>query len=259
VNGHARIPRDVKWRQLVVDREGGRLPRELHVNGWVLAFEQLAGELMAGWQGPFESRLTPPRRRTRAGWVPLLPADIVLGTSHRLTGHQAHALEPINPHARLELQLPDRSRAGLIVEYDQGEDLYDTEQRLRHYDLFLSGWAHTVERYHPPARAPIAVFVCADENGLASLLELADRALTTQIAKAGTAERDWPFLGRQSIPFAHERDIHERSLQALAVPAYPHKLRAEAESRAPTANARRMQIIDPQLIADQPNSAGHED
>ena len=48
-----------------------RVLRDLHVNGWVLAFEGQSGKAMRGWRGPRESRLDPPRRKVRGEWIPI--------------------------------------------------------------------------------------------------------------------------------------------------------------------------------------------
>jgi hypothetical protein len=243
------IRRDARWRESMIDDGGGQLPRELHVNGWVLALEAQTGELITLWRGPVEGQVDPPQRRTREGWVAVRPADVVLGTSHRLTGYQSDALEMVRPAATVDLRLPDGGRVELMVEYERGEDPYETEERLRRYDLFVSGWAHMLRRYRPPARAPIVVFVCVDEAVQATALEIADRALTTQVSKAGTPRQEWPFPGRQSILFARERDIHERSLQSLAVPVLPSSaLGAQPGERGTIGSVRQLELIDARLI-----------
>jgi len=245
------IPRDARWQGLVVDRTGG-LPRELHVNGWVLALEQLAGELMSAWRGPFESQLLPPRRRVRGQWIEVRPADIVLGTNHRLTGYQANALEAVNPHATVELELPDRTRRELMIEYQAHDDPFVLQERLARYDVFVSGWAHLLDRCRPPARAPIVLLVCPDGRRLGSVVEIADRALTTRVAKAGTPEADWPFPGRRSVLFAVEPDIHEASLRAFAVPQHPPDLRARISEMGQAAGElREVQFIDPGVLPER--------
>jgi hypothetical protein len=100
------------------------------------------------------------------------------------------------------------------------------------------------------------VFVGRDQAELASLIALADRTLTTRIAKAGTNERDWPFPGRGSILFASERDVHDGSLRALAVPAYPPQQRQRLQQQVTP--AREIQIIDPQLLAQPTDIPGRQ-
>jgi hypothetical protein len=251
------IPRDASWLRRVVDRTGG-LPRELHVNGWVLAIERLAGERMTGWRGAGESRVLPPPRRVRGEWIELRPAEIVLGTNHRLSGYQANVLEAVNPHATIELQLGDRTRVDFMIEYgQQHDDPFEVQERLWRYDLFLSGWAHLLDRYRPPARVPIVVFVCPDQEALASMLDAADRALTTRIAKAGTPDRDWPFPGRRSILFALEPDIHEGSLRAFGVPQDPSGIRATSGVRPAREEPRQVQLIDKRPLPEPSDQVGN--
>lgn len=250
LRGRQGIPREAKWRRLVVDRTGG-LPPELHVNGWTLTMERLAGELMTGWRGPLETRLLPPRRRVRGEWVDLRPGDVVLGTNHRLSGHQATVLEAVNPHATIELQLPDRNRAELMIEYQHDDDPFEVQERLQRYDLFVSGWAHLLDRYRPPAGAPIVVFVCPNERALTNIVETADRALTTRIAKAGAPTPDWPYPGRQSIVFALEPDMHRGSLRAFALALHPPDRDAVGRAAAARDRLREIQIVDPSLLPER--------
>jgi hypothetical protein len=243
------IARDARWRGLVVDRTGG-LPRELHVNGWALAFERLAEELMIAWRGPGESQMLPPGRRVRGEWAQLRPAEIVLGTGHRLTGYQANVLEAVAPDATIELQPDEHTRVEFMIEYNQPhDDPYEVQERLRGYDLFLSGWAHLLDRYRPPTRVPIVVIICPDDSALASVVEAADRALTTRIAKAGTPQRDWPFPGRRSILFVLEPDIHHGSLRAFALPGVPPNIRSSGSEVEPgSEDLREVQLIDKRLL-----------
>jgi hypothetical protein len=192
----------------------------------------------------------PPRRRVRGEWVQLRPAEIVLGTSHGVSGYQAKVLEAVNPHATIELQLAERTRMELMIEYhEERDDAFELEDRLRRYDLFLSGWAYLLDRYRAPARKPVVVFVCWDENALASIVETADRALTTRITKAGTSDRDWPFAGRRSILFAREPDIHQGSLRAFALPEAPPQIRASrGEVRPASEQLRQLELVGRRLL-----------
>ena len=112
--------------------------------------ERLVGELMIAWRGSFESEVLLPRRRGEC--VELRPAEIVLGTNDRLSGYQANVLEAVDPHATIELQHDHRTPVELTTEYqEKHDDSFEVEERLRHYDLFLSGWAHLLVHYRPPA------------------------------------------------------------------------------------------------------------
>jgi hypothetical protein len=215
---------------------------------------------MLAWRGPFENEVMPPRRRVGGEWVELRPAEIVLGTNHRLNGYQAKVLEALNPHATIELQLGERTRTELMIDYadQQHDEPFEVEERLWRYDLFLSGWAHLLHRYRPPARVPMVVFVCPDEGVLASVLDAADRALTTRIAKAGTPDRDWPFPGRRSILFALERDIHHGSVRAFGVPDDPPNMRVTTSGDQPVRDElRQVQLIEKRLLPEPPDQVGN--
>jgi hypothetical protein len=219
--------------------------------------EQLVGELMTAWRGPFQSQLLPPRRRERGEWIELRPSDIVFGTNHRLSGYKANALEAVNPDATVELELPDRRRMDLMIEYRTEDDPSELAERLVRYDVFVSGWAHLLDRYRPPARLQVVLFVCSDERTLRRVLETADRALTTRIAKAGTPERDWPFPGRRSILFALEPDIHRGSLRAFGLPEAPAQPRlTRNEVQLPREGLRQVQLIDPRLLPEPASQSG---
>jgi hypothetical protein len=239
------------WRELEIT-DPRRVLRDLHVNGWVLALEQLAAAEMGPWRGPRESRLEPPRRKHRGEWIDLRPSDIILGSNHRLHGSQCERLEPVSPDATVELRIPtggQRSRLDVMVELDRARSSGASEERLRRYDVFVSGWSRLLPRYRTLGTPPIVVFVCEDERALLSLVRIGDRALTSRIAKAGTDELEWPFPGRRGILFALERDIHEGSLRAVALPERPAELRMRLEGpKAKACQPRRVHIVEPRLL-----------
>jgi hypothetical protein len=178
------------------------------------------------------------------------PSEVVLGSNHRLQGYAGEHFEAVMPNATIELRLGagDRQRRiDLLVELDRNRGAGAAEDRLRRYDGLVSGWARMLRRYRSLGTAPLVVFVSEDERSRLRLLQVADRVLATRIAKAGSDEREWPYLGRRSILFAIERDVHEGSLAALALPALPPDARArlgEPEALAP----RRVHIVDPRLL-----------
>jgi hypothetical protein len=196
--------------------------------------------------------LQPPRRKARGEWIDLRPSEIVLGSNHRLQGCQCERLEPVSPDATVELRIPtggQRSRLDLMVEFDRARSSAASEERLRRYDAFVSGWSRMLSRYKTLGTPPMVVFVCEDERALLSLVRIADRALTARIAKAGTDELEWPFPGRRGVMFALERDIHEGSLRALALPEHPPELRVRLEGQqAKTCQPRRVHIVEPRLL-----------
>jgi hypothetical protein len=246
MGGRVLVPREARWQEPSIDLHQTRLPRQLHVNGWVLAFERLAERLISGWRGPSESELVPPREYVRSQLIDLEPADIVRGPGQRLSGYQAGALEPVDADATIELTYPDRARVDLMVKFDWGEDLLDSEEHLSKWDLFLSGWAHLMDRYRPPARPPMLLLVCPDRGALTRLLRVADRALTTRTSPPGSDPGAWSYLARQSILFALEPDIYDRSLRALALPPQPSSNASNGQRRP-----RPAEIIDSRVLPHQ--------
>jgi hypothetical protein len=248
----ARIPADATWRAPGAT-DPRRILRDLHVNGWVLALRQVACRSLVAWRGPLEGRLQPPRRRGRNGDMDgLRPAQVIIGTNHRLQGFSGDQFVPVSPDATVELKVSDgqtRNRVDLMIDLDRSRGFEATEQRLIAYDGLISGWARTLTRYRNGDVAPMVVFISEDERGLLTLLKIADTALTTRIAKAGTDEMTWPHPGRRGILFAVERDVHEGSLRALALPEQPPELRVRASGPdAKVCRPRRVQIIDPKLL-----------
>ena len=239
------------WREAQIT-DPRRVLRDLHVNGWVLALEKVAGRSMGSWRGPRDARLEPPRRKIRGEWVDLRPSEIVLGTNHRLQGSRCERLEPVGPDATVELRLAgggDRTRLDLMVELLRARSTSAAEERLRAYDVFVSGWGRLLRRYRELGAPPLVVFVCEDERALLRLVKIADDILTTRVAKAGTPELDWPFPGRQGIVFAVERDIHEGSLRALALPDHPPELRIRVDGpEGRICRPKRIQLVEPKLL-----------
>jgi hypothetical protein len=118
-------------------------------------------------------------------------------------------------------------------------------ERLHRYDAFITGWFRLVDRYQTLKTPPVVVFVCEDEPSAVALAELADPALTGQIAKAGTDAREWPAPARRTMFFAAERAIHEGSLEALQLPALPPALRSGPDAKC---TLRRVSIVEPRLL-----------
>jgi hypothetical protein len=246
------IAADATWRAPGTG-EPRRILRDLHVNGWVLALRQVAGRSFGAWRGPLEGRLQPPRRRGRGGDSDTVrPSQVILGSNHRLQGFSGDHFEPVSPDATVELRVSNgqsRTRVDLLIDLDRSRGFEATEQRLIAYDGLISGWAGMTGRYRKGDIAPMVVFVSEDERSLLRLLKIADNALTTRVAKAGTDELSWPHPGRHGILFAVERDIHEGSLQALALPELPPQVRVQAGGlEASVCRPRRVQIIDPSLL-----------
>lgn len=247
----AYIDPEAKWREPVIS-EATRILRDLHVNGWVLAFEARAGKLMTGWRGPREGRLAPPRRRVRGEWIEIAPREILVGANHTLQDYEPDEFGVVSPDATLELRIPagdSRMRFDLLVELDMARSAAATEERLRRYDGLISGWAGMLDRYKTLGTPPMVLFVCEDEPRLNKLVRIADKALTARLGKAGTADTEWPHPGRRTIYFALEREIHLGSLRAVQVPDLPPDLRERLHGRqARRCDPRQVNLIEPRLI-----------
>jgi Replication-relaxation len=250
---------DAKWREPEVN-DPRRVLRDLHVNGWVLAFETICGRAIAGWRGPREGRLEPPKQRVRGGWRDLDPADLDLEGHRKLRGFEAEHFEPVSPDATVEIRLHvgDSSfRFDLLVELDRARSAAASEERLRRYDGLVSGWAPLHGRYRALGTPPAVVFVCEDEPSRDRLLRIADRTVVSQLAKAGAEEVDWPFPGRRALSFVLERDVHSGSLAALQLPEHPPELRVRLEGeRAKPCRPRRVHLIEPRLLHGGSRDAG---
>jgi hypothetical protein len=245
------IAAEATWREPQVT-DPRRVLRDLHVNGWALAFGRLAGRSLASWRGPRVGRVEPPRRKVRGEWGDLTPAQTVVGSGYRLRDYAPDRYEPISPDASLELRLGSGEKqltVDVLIELDRARSVAATAERLRRYDGFLSGWAREVERYKMLGTPPLVVFVSEDERANLRLLELADREVTARLAKPGAHEADWPFPGRATMFFAVERDMHEGSLRALALPERSLDQRVRMEGRmGKPCRPRQIEILNPRLL-----------
>jgi hypothetical protein len=247
----AYIDPEAKWREPEIG-DPRRALRDLHVNGWVLAFETRADKILKAWRGPREGKLNPPRRKVRGEWLDLEPRDVLVGANHRLRDYGAHKFEPVSPDATLELRVPAADstlRFDLLVELDRGSSRAGTENRLRRYDGLISGWSGMLDRYKAFGTPPMVVFVCDDEHRLTKLVRIADSTVTARLAKPGIEESEWPYPARRAIFFALERDMHLGSLVALQLPDYPPELRVRLHGkRARACDPKRVHLIEPKLI-----------
>jgi hypothetical protein len=246
------IPGEATWREPPT-ADPRRILRDLHVNGWALCLRQVAGRSFGAWRGPLEGRVQPPRRRARDGQSEAIrPSQVILGSNHRLQGFGGGQFGPVSPDATVELRVGNgdtRMRVDLLIDLDRSRGFEATQQRLVAYDGFISGWGRMLSRYRKGDVIPMVVFVSEDERGLLRLLKIADSAVTTRIAKAGTDQLSWPHPGRRGILFAVERDIHDGSLRALALPEQPPELRVQVGGRAARkCRPSRVQIVAPDLL-----------
>ncbi|MBA2523008.1 MAG: replication-relaxation family protein [Solirubrobacterales bacterium] len=242
---------DATWREPVMT-DPRRILRDLHVNGWVMAFDARAGRVLQTWRGPRESRLEPPRRKDRGEWLDIDPRTVVVGSAHKLRDFTPHKFESVSPDATLELRISagkSSLRFDLLVELDRTRGSAASEERLRRYDGLISGWSGLLERYKTLGTPPMVVFVCEDEKVCERLIRVADRTVVTRLAKPGADESEWPFPGRRGIFFVVERDIHDGSLEGYQLPELPPEIRVRLHGRrASRVEARRVHVIEPKLV-----------
>lgn len=249
-DGRLFVADDATWREPQI-ADPRRVLRDLHVNGWVLALESGVGRSLTSWRGPRAGRLEPPRRKHQGQWVDLRPSEVVLGSNHKLQGFEGTRFEPVSPDATLALRLTGDGprRVELMVDLNRARGGGASEERLRRYDGFVSGWWRLLDRYKGFGLAPLVVFVSEDERAALRLLKLADRVVTTRVAKAGTPELEWPYPGRRGLFFAVERDLHEGSLEAFALPEHPPHVREQIDGQgARVCRPRRVYLIDPKRL-----------
>lgn len=247
----AYVDPELEWREPQLN-DPRRLLRDLHVNGWVLALEQLAGRSFGNWRGPREAKLRPPRRRVRGEWLELRPEDVTVGASRRLDGLAPGPFEAVTPGAAVELRLRvagEPLRLDLLVDFERGRGGAAREAKLRRYDGLLTGWARMLDRYRMLGNPPVVVLVAEDEPSALSLVRLADRLLTGRLAKAGESEAEWPYPARRALFVAVERDIHLGSLAAFQLPALPPDQRERIDGRgARGLRPRRVELVEARLL-----------
>lgn len=246
-----------EWREPQLN-DPRRLLRDLHVAGWVLALEQVAGRAFSDWRGPRDAKLRPPRRRVRGEWLDLRPEDVTVGASRRVDGLPSAPFEAVTPGAAVELRLRvggEQLRLDLLVDFERGRGGAAREAKLQRYDGMLTGWARMLDRYKLLGQPPVVVLVAEDEPSALSIVRLADRLLTGRHAKAGESEAEWPYPARRALFVACERDIHLGSLAAWQLPELPPDARERlgaAGSRA--GQPRRVELIESRLLAPQRRS-----
>lgn len=200
------------------------LIRDLHVVGWLLAFERCAGGAVASVLGPGRAAIAPATAR-------LSPADLELPAGlrprdflHTDGGRRpVDAFKAVRPDAVLELRRagPGGEKTDLLVVSDGGGEAVWLER----YDHLLAGWWPTVPRYARLGAPPAVVVLCADASRARECAQLADELLTATLARIGESPAGWERPGRAGIHFAAEADAHAGSLSVLRVAAVPPAFR----------------------------------
>ncbi len=259
---------------------------ELHVTGWVLAFEHV---LQAGLQdlyGPAGAVISPPVRGTPAGPRAIGPHELKLPgarTPHdfRRTDASGQAVaverfETVRPDASIVVSAaallawrarqdctPEPSTAGsagvggsglsmeVLIERDDRPALGAGAAKLERYDHMLAGWGRQVARLTKRAdRPPLVVFVCRDRARARECARAADSVVVACQAYPGQYPVDWAYPGRARIFFAAERDVHAGLLAVYGLAALPPAVRMGRASGDPSAQAAEPRLL--QLPLDLP-------
>jgi hypothetical protein len=199
------------------------LVRDVHVVGWLLAFEGCAPGATTAVLGPGRAAIAP------AGKHALSPADLELSVGTRArefvrTGVSGErlavaAFAPVRPDAVVELRIdgPHVVHTDLLVVLDRPGGL----EWLELYDHLVSGWWRAVPRYARLGAPPLVVVLCADVARALARAQAADELLCATLARIGQDPGAWARPGRARIHFAAEADAHSGSLAVLRVAELP--------------------------------------
>jgi hypothetical protein len=204
---------------------------DVHVVGWLLALETLAGDALREVLGPGRAGLAPNGATVatldlEAG---LIPRDFLV-TRRDGTRVEVERFAPVRPSAVVALRHAEFATRDLLVVLDPGER--SVAAVLEAYDHLLAGWWRVVGRYARAGGPPAVVVVCSDAARARSVAAIADRVLSASLAQIGVDPRDWPRPGREGIRVANEVDLYRSEIGALAVPALPPSLRGAGEAAA---------------------------
>jgi hypothetical protein len=231
-------------------RSAQHVVHDLARNEWLFGFRSLAPRHLVGWQGPRSGKVEVPM--VKEGRKPprrLVPTDL---KENAPIDFGAGEFGNVVPDLTLELLLSkpggERVKTDLLVEIESGNNDETVRRKAREYDGFLTGWWRAHSRYSDIGRPPIVYFVVPDAQRANRFIELLDESLTSHLlgpAQTQTREqhdrRITPtpkkiYLGRRNIFVAVGRDVHQRTLRALRVPA---ELPADRIRRARNAKERR--------------------
>ena len=208
------------------DHELDRLRRDVHTTGWLLALEAHAGAAMGEVLGPGRATLAPLEGVTPQALVladGARPRDF-LATGEDGARAPAERFAPLRPHAVVEFA----GVSDLLVFWD-GSDVLATLERVDH---LLGGWWRGLDRYRRHGGPPAVVVVCDSRARSLEVAALADRLLSSAIARIGRSPARWERPGRDGVRIADEGDLHRGDFSAWAVPPLPPALRDGADADA---------------------------
>lgn len=224
------------------------LIHDLHLGAWMLAFEELAPEVIQSVEGPLLSRIDVPKvfdrdeRRHRNMTV----AEITgIGPSGDLVkGLQARPEEwgAVKPDASVHVEVRGRP-FDLLIEYEHRSNPNSVKEKLRNYDALLTATWREQPRYTEWGYPPIAIFVCSTPERAVELARVADREVTGRAIERledpeGRATTRTRRPGRSRIFFCAEQDVHQRTTRAIRlVQQTADERRAVARNRAEVSSA----------------------
>ncbi len=249
------------------DRRLRQARHDVHVAGWVLAFEQALRGCEMRPHGPAACVLCPPPAPGAPGQGVFGPGDLrlpngrtphaFLRTSSDGERVEIERFETVRPDAIVEVSRltgspasrgssPSRARAiDVMVERDDRLASGAVTGKLERYDHFIAGWSDHTRRYGPRGRArPLVVFLCRDRSRARACARRADAALGACRAYAGEYPFDWEYPGREAILCASERDAHEGITVAYGVPVLPPQVRVRAAHGDPGAGQATVREVD---------------
>ncbi|HEX2701871.1 MAG TPA: replication-relaxation family protein, partial [Solirubrobacteraceae bacterium] len=221
------------------------LLNDLHLVGWLLAFESCAAGAVSEVLGPGRARIAPGGQRA------LSPADLELAPGlrprdfHRAGQGERRVVETfaaVRPDAVVELRLdgPLARHVDLLVVREP----HCEAGWLESYDHLVSGWWRSVPRYARLGAPPLVVVLCTDPARAVQQARSADSVLSATLARIGADPSTWERPGRARIYFAAEGDAHAGSLAALRVPELPPDARA----------AGRDELLRVELLVPRPDT-----
>lgn len=238
-----------RFRPFCVDRTDWRAPEltdprriahDLHANAWYLAFERLAGHVVASVRGPHSARLYPPSkphpdyRHDPTKRLPLSADEIaerLLGTGQRFDSLAADAIAPIYPDLAIEISLPKlprRPRQHYLIEVEHSRHPAGLKSKLQRYDALITAWGRGQEPFLTSGLPPAVIFVCPDEPFALAACKIADGLVRGRIASLEDRPPAWPHPGRKRMFFVAERDVHLGSLRSAMLPALRPVARRQA-------------------------------
>ncbi len=206
-----------------------RMRRDLHVVGWLLAFERCSGPATSAVLGPGRAAIAPVASQN-VGVADLAlpdglrPRDFLASDVHGVRRPVAR-FASVRPDAVIELSSGRGAELDLLVAFDRPGEL----TWLEAYDHLLSGWWRAVPRYARLGAPPFLVVICDDAAAAHARARSADAVLVATLARIGDDPAAWERPGRERILFVAEQDAHGGSLRALRVAPQPESVRADPE------------------------------